>query len=446
MTVENTPMSPARRHTGWSAVVASGKGRAVLWALGGFVLAAVLIPVCSSAILTRLAARQASAAQELARRAAPARAPELVIAAEAARASADLVAAIVAARERGDLLPALLEQIVDEPSAFGTTDEPLRRALEAFNRENADLIVLLTSSLDDGWPRVPCYSAGGMVRIVKPEYRRAHMLVEFVRLASRAPSEEARRLVWARRLAKLSAAYADVNDLEAFAYGAAAPLPPAKLLVEQALAKTEVSQESLEETRMAIGRARGLLSPEVALERSIFRIWAAMEDTNGDQGWPRGSSPPSQGGSGALLRVEQALRTLRMAEAVSQLSRAREVVRLPVQERYIWAMESEIDETDFAKKRAPGSLSAAVRMFLDVVLETDFEARVAAALCETGCAVEHFREAQGKWPDALPQLVPHYLAELPLDAATGRGLEYGRWSKGVVVYSAAAIGSSADWP
>jgi hypothetical protein len=50
-------------------------------------------------------------------------------------------------------------------------------------------------------------------------------------------------------------------------------------------------------------------------------------------------------------------------------------------------------------------------------------------------AVERYRRANKQWPDTLADLIPTYLARIPLDPFDGAPLRYRRWNDGVVVYS-----------
>ena len=50
-------------------------------------------------------------------------------------------------------------------------------------------------------------------------------------------------------------------------------------------------------------------------------------------------------------------------------------------------------------------------------------------------AVERYRLAHGRWPDALAELTPAYLEEPLLDPYTGKPISYKRLDDGVLVYS-----------
>lgn len=55
-------------------------------------------------------------------------------------------------------------------------------------------------------------------------------------------------------------------------------------------------------------------------------------------------------------------------------------------------------------------------------------------------AVERYRQTNGRWPDALTDLVPGLIARIPADPYDGRRLRYGRVRRGVSVYSIGSDG------
>ncbi len=59
----------------------------------------------------------------------------------------------------------------------------------------------------------------------------------------------------------------------------------------------------------------------------------------------------------------------------------------------------------------------------------------------TALAVERYRLARGKLPEALGQLVPDYLAAVPEDPFDGTPLRYRRTERGFVVYSVGEDGN-----
>jgi hypothetical protein len=63
--------------------------------------------------------------------------------------------------------------------------------------------------------------------------------------------------------------------------------------------------------------------------------------------------------------------------------------------------------------------------------------RVRAQLRSTAVALaaERYRQARGRWPTKLDELVPRYLAAVPLDPFNGHPLNLGKQDQGIVVYS-----------
>jgi hypothetical protein len=49
--------------------------------------------------------------------------------------------------------------------------------------------------------------------------------------------------------------------------------------------------------------------------------------------------------------------------------------------------------------------------------------------------VERYRLANGRWPEALEQLLPQFLPELPVDPYDRKPLRFKRLDDGVLIYS-----------
>jgi hypothetical protein len=60
-------------------------------------------------------------------------------------------------------------------------------------------------------------------------------------------------------------------------------------------------------------------------------------------------------------------------------------------------------------------------------------ARLRCAL--VALAAERYRQKFGDWPKALADLVPQYLAAVPLDPFDGKPLQYRRTNTGAIIYS-----------
>lgn len=58
-----------------------------------------------------------------------------------------------------------------------------------------------------------------------------------------------------------------------------------------------------------------------------------------------------------------------------------------------------------------------------------------------GVACERFRQRTGRWPNALTELAPDLLREVPLDPFDGKPLRYARTADGVVIYSVGLDGT-----
>ncbi len=70
-------------------------------------------------------------------------------------------------------------------------------------------------------------------------------------------------------------------------------------------------------------------------------------------------------------------------------------------------------------------------------LRSHADLRCGAALL----AVERYRQARGRWPESLADLVPAYLTKVPTDPFDGQPLRFTRLADGVAVYSVSADGN-----
>src|SRR5205085_10642424 len=75
--------------------------------------------------------------------------------------------------------------------------------------------------------------------------------------------------------------------------------------------------------------------------------------------------------------------------------------------------------------------------YLDNVAEDEGYFRSAAA----ALAAEQFRQARGRWPTTLDELVPEYLAAVPRDPCDLRPLRLARRPDGIVIYGVGRNGT-----
>jgi hypothetical protein len=104
--------------------------------------------------------------------------------------------------------------------------------------------------------------------------------------------------------------------------------------------------------------------------------------------------------------------------------------RLPPRERLVKARELE-DRAGGTPELARSILVTVWRDCYPQFLRSDAKLRCASA----GIAAEQFRQEQKRWPKTLDELVPKYLAKLPLDPYTGDPLKLRAAPDGIVIYS-----------
>src|SRR5262249_13352626 len=113
--------------------------------------------------------------------------------------------------------------------------------------------------------------------------------------------------------------------------------------------------------------------------------------------------------------------------------------------RYYTALVELVKESPDAPQHSPekmaairGSAGAAVvrsQRGLHSVFGADQRQRALLASLATALAAERFRRDTGRWPDALAELVPAYVATVPTDPYDFQPLRYRRLDDGVVTYA-----------
>ncbi len=95
-------------------------------------------------------------------------------------------------------------------------------------------------------------------------------------------------------------------------------------------------------------------------------------------------------------------------------------------------------QTPNAFERFYYSMSSLVVPAFERVQQKFMETHIVVAQVQTACALERFRRAHGAYPDALAQMVPAFLNEVPRDVIDGEPLRYRReGERGYVLYSIA---------
>jgi hypothetical protein len=106
-----------------------------------------------------------------------------------------------------------------------------------------------------------------------------------------------------------------------------------------------------------------------------------------------------------------------------------EIAKLPVEQQAASLVELKPLVADLP---APGRFFCVATQKLSRAFHRDkAELRCAIAMV----AVERYRQANNRWPDALTDLIPRYLANVSLDPFDGAPLRYHRLTDGIVVYS-----------
>ncbi len=141
------------------------------------------------------------------------------------------------------------------------------------------------------------------------------------------------------------------------------------------------------------------------------------------------SDGTAQGGASVyLLRLPGLAKSLRAA-LLRQNNQFVEIAKLPVEQQVERMKEFQATIALLPEQARPFSISNS--KVTAAFHRNQAELRCAVVLV----ALERYRRANHRWPDALADLVPTYLSEVPLDPFDGAPLRYRRLDDGVVIYS-----------
>jgi hypothetical protein len=202
--------------------------------------------------------------------------------------------------------------------------------------------------------------------------------------------------------------------------------------LERALAQTEPEPADLKLMQDLLAREEASNALKVALrgERAFsHRAFESVEKgkiTGGELMDGRPSSPSVLGWyQRARMRGEHAL-------ALEVMTRRVSIADLPVHEQAAAdaALIAEFKKILDAAPLAKGMLSS-VGKFSEAYRRNMAQLRCALA----ACAAERYRRERGSWPARLADLVPGYIAAVPLDPFDGKPLRLKRTGDGLIVYS-----------
>jgi hypothetical protein len=138
-----------------------------------------------------------------------------------------------------------------------------------------------------------------------------------------------------------------------------------------------------------------------------------------------------------LLNPMSAIRDENLARALEYLNRGVEAAKLPPGSQHVEfnRLSNTILIHNSVPERQRRSLRLAETLPICHIAWQSMRTRVALDCGIVGLACERFRLAHGRWPDALEQLVPDYLDDIPVDQYTVQPLKLKRRANGIVIYS-----------
>jgi hypothetical protein len=146
----------------------------------------------------------------------------------------------------------------------------------------------------------------------------------------------------------------------------------------------------------------------------------------------------TMGAGGQGLAVQERLQALRVmltiraqrAEALHYMNQLVEAAKLPP--------EQQLSKLHEMESMNPKKLPLMIRLLGPPGFKLAQKAnRIRAQLRCTAVALaaERYRQAGGRWPQTLGELVPEYIAGVPLDPFNGQPLKLGKHDQGIVIYS-----------
>jgi hypothetical protein len=195
-------------------------------------------------------------------------------------------------------------------------------------------------------------------------------------------------------------------------------------MLERALAQGEASEKALSSIQHELEEEAEQPSLLQALrgQRAVTDEWM-QEIQNGDSD-PIGFVPPGRNWDYMdLMRIPSVTKRIRAAVLMC-FNQYVEMAKLPVEQQL--QRSKELQE---AEQRLPELARYYLRSFR--IHRDQAELRCAVVMV----ALERYRQAKNRWPEALTDLVPSFLPSLPLDPFDGFPLRYRRSDDGVVIYS-----------
>jgi hypothetical protein len=139
-------------------------------------------------------------------------------------------------------------------------------------------------------------------------------------------------------------------------------------------------------------------------------------------------------GSTEFLRLPGVAKRIRAA-LLRYNNQLVEIAKLPVEQQ-----PGRIKELQAAEQELP-ELARPIALASTKVAPTYHRDRADLRCAMVMLAVERYRRVNNHWPEAMTDLIPAYLAKIPLDPFDGAPLRYRRLDDGVVIYSVGPDGT-----
>lgn len=177
----------------------------------------------------------------------------------------------------------------------------------------------------------------------------------------------------------------------------------------------------------------------VAEEKQPLLVWAlrgeranlhrqALAIESGAKTWFAGArKPPAAGALNSVMRVALQLPHAELLEYMTELI---DMAEVPISQQ-----GAAFAEIQWRFKEKPWSEWMTRHWQMERTIGFFQRSQTYLRCCEAMIAVERFRRQNQRWPQALTELVPRFLTELPRDPFDDQPLRFLRTNDGVIIYS-----------
>ena len=317
----------------------------------------------------------------------------------------------------------------------GETWEPIHFAeAEAFLADNKDCLDLLYEAAEIEWAQPPFDLSQGRALLL-PELSEARQCAKLLRLAGETAvrQDDGATSVLAIRAIFSLAASVDapllVCHLVRITLERWGLEMIEDLLSVQALSETQVQTlQTVVDHAAVVRRYEQSLIGERAMSLELFQ--AAARDIEMGMRINANDDAPEFWSGIIIFRKLLGLHDQDALSYINAMQASIEAAALPTHEAL-----PRLSATEKAQQEKLGAIAQSLNLGLSRVYVLFARSMAELQCAGTALAVERYRLAEGRHPDTLQDLIPTFIASVPVDPFDGQALRYRRRNPGYVVYS-----------